>query len=96
MAKAKNAKDCTDIRQELDKYVDAYLNRHMYDTDASWPLRKTIRLPRQTELEDNYMRIRAQNDAIRDWASRHRVKPAKRPRSSPAGLSSRKASSSTR
>ena len=43
----------------------------MYDTDESWPLRKTIRLPKQAELEQHYNQIRAQNETIRDWARQH-------------------------
>ena len=45
MAAARNTTSETDIRRKLDEYVDAHLTRHMYDTDESWPLRKTIRLP---------------------------------------------------
>lgn len=51
MAAARNTTSETDIRRKLDEYVDAHLTRHMYDTDESWPLRKTIRLPKQAELE---------------------------------------------
>lgn len=71
MAAARNTTGETDIRRKLDEYVDAHLTRHMYDTDESWPLRKTIRLPKQAELEQHYNQIRAQNETIRDWARQH-------------------------
>lgn len=86
MAVTRNAKDGMSIRRGLDEYVDAYLNRHMYDTDVSWPLRKTIHLPKQAELEGNYMRLRAQDDAIRDWASRHRCGTSEKTKIVSSGL----------
>lgn len=45
MAAARNTTGETDIRRKLDEYVDAHLTRHMYDTDESWPLRKTSDCP---------------------------------------------------
>lgn len=95
MAAARNTTGETDIRRKLDEYVDAHLTRHMYDTDESWPLRKTIRLPKQAELEQHYNQIRAQNETIRDWAGNTTAKPARKPKSSPADSSNKKARSST-
>ncbi|MBM6746784.1 hypothetical protein H6G88_05650 [Bifidobacterium ruminantium] len=86
MAKARNAKDGMSIRRELDEYVDAHLNRHMYDTEVSWPLRKTIRLPKQAELEDNYARVRAQDDVIRDWANRHQCETSEKTKIVSSGI----------
>lgn len=86
MAKARNAKDGMSIRRKLDEYVDAHLNRHMYDTEVSWPLRKTIRLPKQAELEDNYARVRAQDDVIRDWANRHQCETSEKTKIVSSGI----------
>ena len=41
----------SDIHSQLNGYVTDYLTKHMYDANTSWPLRKTIRLPKQAELE---------------------------------------------
>ena len=81
MAAARNTTGETDIRRKLDEYVDAHLTRHMYDTDESWPLRKTIRLPKQAELEQHYNQIRAQNETIRDWARQHHCETSEKPKS---------------
>ena len=89
MAAARNTTGETDIRRKLDEYVD------MYDTDESWPLRKTIRLPKQAELEQHYNQIRAQNETIRDWARQHHCETSEKPKSSPADSSNKKARSST-
>lgn len=61
----------SDIHSQLNGYVTDYLTKHMYDANTSWPLRKTIRLPKQTELEAHYTHIRAQDEAIRNWAQQH-------------------------
>ena len=37
----------SDIHSQLNGYVTDYLTKHMYDANTSWPLRKTIRLPKQ-------------------------------------------------
>lgn len=95
MAAARNTTGETDIRRKLDEYVDAHLTRHMYDTDESWPLRKTIRLPKQAELEQHYNQIRAQNETIRDWARQRHCETREKPKSSPADSSNKKARSST-
>ena len=86
MATARSVKDGMDIRRELDEYVDSHLNRHMYDAGSSWPLRKTIHLPKQAELEGNYTRVRAQDDAIRDWASRHQCASSEKAKIVSSGL----------
>ena len=61
----------SDIHSQLNGYVTDYLTKHMYDANTSWPLRKTIRLPKQAELEAHYTHIRAQDEAIRNWAQQH-------------------------
>lgn len=61
----------SDIHSRLNGYVTDYLTKHMYDANTSWPLRKTIRLPKQAELEAHYTHIRAQDEAIRNWAQQH-------------------------
>lgn len=86
MAAARNTTGETDIRRKLDEYVDAHLTRHMYDTDESWPLRKTIRLPKQAELEQHYNQIRAQNETIRDWARRHHCETSEKTKIVSSGL----------
>ena len=95
MAAARDTTGETDIRRKLDEYVDAHLTRHMYDTDESWPLRKTIRLPKQAELEQHYNQIRAQNETIRDWARQHHCETSEKTKISPADSSNKKARSST-
>lgn len=70
MATARSATN-SDIHSQLNGYVTDYLTKHMYDANTSWPLRKTIRLPKQTELEAHYTHIRAQDEAIRNWAQQH-------------------------
>ena len=96
MAAARNTTGETDIRRKLDEYVDAHLTRHMYDTDESWPLRKTIRLPKQAELEQRYNQIRAQKrNHPRLGRGNTTAKPARKPKSSPADSSTKKARSST-
>ena len=86
MAAARNTTSETDIRRKLDEYVDAHLTRHMYDTDESWPLRKTIRLPKQAELEQHYNQIRAQNETIRDWARQHHCETSEKTKIVSSGL----------
>ena len=86
MAAARNTTGETDIRRKLDEYVDAHLTRHMYDTDESWPLRKTIRLPKQAELEQHHNQIRAQNETIRDWARQHHCETSEKTRIVSSGL----------
>lgn len=86
MAAARNTTGETDIRRKLDEYVDAHLTRHMYDTDESWPLRKTIRLPKQAELEQHYNQIRAQNETIRDWARQHHCETSEKTKIVSSGL----------
>ncbi len=86
MAAARNTTGETDIRRKLDEYVDAHLTRHMYDTDESWPLRKTIRLPKQAELEQHYNQIRAQNETIRDWARQHHCETSEKIKIVSSGL----------
>lgn len=95
MAAARNTTGETDIRRKLDEYVDAHLTRHMYDTDESWPLRKTIRLPKQAELEQHYNQIRAQTKPSATGRGNTTAKPARKPKSSPADSSNKKARSST-
>ena len=72
----------SDIHSQLNGYVTDYLTKHMYDANTSWPLRKTIRLPKQAELEAHYNNTTA--------------KPAKKPKSSPTESSGKPANSSTR
>lgn len=86
MAAARDTTGETDIRRKLDEYVDAHLTRHMYDTDESWPLRKTIRLPKQAELEQHYNQIRAQNETIRDWARQHHCETSEKTKIVSSGL----------
>lgn len=86
MAAARNTTGETDIRRKLDEYVDAHLTKHMYDTDESWPLRKTIRLPKQAELEQHYNQIRAQNETIRDWARQHHCETSEKTKIVSSGL----------
>ena len=90
MAAARNTTGETDIRRKLDEYVDAHLTRHMYDTDESWPLRKTIRLPKQAELEQHYNQIRAQNETIRDWARQHHCETSEKTKIVSSGLITKK------
>ena len=74
----------SDIHSQLNGYVTDYLTKHMYDANTSWPLRKTIRLPKQAELEAHY----THNNTT--------AKPAKKPKSSPTESSDKPANSSTR
>ncbi|MDB6495542.1 MAG: DUF3322 domain-containing protein [Bifidobacterium sp.] len=86
----------SDIHSQLNGYVTDYLTKHMYDANTSWPLRKTIRLPKQTELEAHYTHIRAQDEAIRNWAQQHHCETSEKPKSSPTESSDKPANSSTR
>ena len=86
----------SDIHSQLNGYVTDYLTKHMYDANTSWPLRKTIRLPKQAELEAHYTHIRAQDEAITTGHNNTTAKPAKKPKSSPTESSDKPANSSTR
>ena len=88
MAAARNTTGETDIRRKLDEYVDAHLTRHMYDTDESWPLRKTIRLPKQAKSAPK-------TKPSATGRGNTTAKPARKPKSSPADSSNKKARSST-
>lgn len=95
MAAARNTTGETDIRRKLDEYVDAHLTRHMYDTDESWPLRKTIRLPKQAELESTTTKSAPKTKPSATGRGNTTAKPARKPKSSPADSSNKKARSST-
>lgn len=86
----------SDIHSQLNGYVTDYLTKHMYDANTSWPLRKTIRLPKQAELEAHYTHIRAQDEAIRNWAQQHHCETSEKTKSSPTESSDKPANSSTR
>lgn len=86
----------SDIHSQLNGYVTDYLTKHMYDANTSWPLRKTIRLPKQAELEAHYTHIRAQDEAIRNWAQQHHCETSEKLKSSPMESSDKPANSSTR
>lgn len=86
----------SDIHSQLNGYVTDYLTKHMYDANTSWPLRKTIRLPKQAELE---ALTRTSAPKTKPSATGHNnttAKPAKKPKSSPTESSDKPANSSTR
>lgn len=86
----------SDIHSQLNGYVTDYLTKHMYDANTSWPLRKTIRLPKQAELEAHYTHIRAKTKPSATGHNNTTAKPAKKPKSSPTESSDKPANSSTR
>lgn len=86
----------SDIHSQLNGYVTDYLTKHMYDANTSWPLRKTIRLPKQPNSKPT---TRTSVPKTKPSATGHNnttAKPAKKPKSSPTESSDKPANSSTR
>ena len=84
----------SDIHSQLNGYVTDYLTKHMYDANTSWPLRKTIRLPKHSKPI-----TRTSVPKTKPSATGHNnttAKPAKKPKSSPTESSDKPANSSTR